>query len=108
MKVIPQFGFLYRASLKDNLDPSGQYSRQELSRILVSTGLRIRATEEEPIDLDLKVEDGGKNLSNGEKQIINYWRIILEEQEIVCLDEATSNMDPKTDQLIHQNLFSFC
>jgi hypothetical protein len=25
MKIIPQFGFLYRASLKDNLDPENKY-----------------------------------------------------------------------------------
>lgn len=42
------------------------------------------------------VEAGGKNLSNGEKQIINFLRILLKKTEIVCLDEATSNLDPYT------------
>lgn len=30
---------------------------------------------------------------------------MLKNRDIVCLDEATSNMDPKTDQIIMKNLF---
>jgi len=38
------------------------------------------------------IEDSGGNLSNGEKQIVNFLRIMLRDSEIICLDEATSNM----------------
>ncbi len=40
------------------------------------------------------VEKSGSNLSNGEKQIVNFLRITLRDTEIICIDEATSNMDP--------------
>ena len=59
------------------------------------------------IDLEIEVENSGGNLSNGERQIINFLRVVLRQQRIICLDEATSNMDPKTDQLLHDKLFEF-
>lgn len=34
-------------------------------------------------------------------------RILLRDQDIVCLDEATSNMDPETDKILHEKLFEF-
>eukprot|EP01016_Furgasonia_blochmanni_P035278 TRINITY_DN3891_c0_g1_i6.p1 TRINITY_DN3891_c0_g1~~TRINITY_DN3891_c0_g1_i6.p1 ORF type:complete len:126 (+),score=38.26 TRINITY_DN3891_c0_g1_i6:62-439(+) len=57
--------------------------------------------------LDFKVEKSGKNLSNGEKQIINFLRILLKDAQIICLDEATSNMDPQTDDELHHALFEY-
>lgn len=32
---------------------------------------------------------------------------MLRESEIVCLDEASSNMDPKTDALLHEKIFEY-
>lgn len=57
--------------------------------------------------LDFEIEKSGKNLSNGEKQIINFLRILLKDAPIICLDEATSNMDPKTDEELHRALFDY-
>ena len=51
------------------------------------------------------IENSGANLSNGEKQIINFIRVIMKDKDIICLDEATSNMDPKSDKLLHDKLF---
>ena len=42
------------------------------------------------------IEKGGSNLSNGEKQIINFMRVLLRDSNVVFLDEATSNVDPVT------------
>jgi ABC-type bacteriocin/lantibiotic exporter with double-glycine peptidase domain len=64
--------------------------------------------KEEKLTCDFEVENSGNNLSNGQKQIINFLRILINEHEIVCLDEATSNMDPISDQLVHDKLFEFC
>ena len=105
MSIIPQFGFLYNASLRENLDPEGLVPRAELQRVVGETRLRLTRREaesnereaEEPADLEFEVENSGGNLSNGEKQIINFLRVVVRSQQIICLDEATSNMDPKTD-----------
>ena len=46
--------------------------------------------------LDFQIENSGENLSHGEKQIINFLRIFIGKEELICLDEATSNIDWKT------------
>ncbi|KAL4490444.1 hypothetical protein ABPG72_002654 [Tetrahymena utriculariae] len=140
MSIIPQFGFLYNASLKDNLDPEGKIPRELMQQKINETNLRIRDSNNQEEDkskiqnkldseqgndskadlnvpqqevkkneenLDFEIEDGGQNLSNGEKQVVNFLRIILRETDIVCLDEATSNMDPKTDAELHKQIFKF-
>ena len=88
MSIIPQFGFLYNASLKDNLDPSNDLTNESVQKIIQESGLNIikpmnkDATgdgegEEQIIDSNYMVEKSGGNLSNGEKQIINFLRIIM-------------------------------
>ncbi|EAR88677.2 ABC transporter C family protein (macronuclear) [Tetrahymena thermophila SB210] len=140
MSVIPQFGFIYNATLKDNIDPEDKICTEEIQEKLQNTNLNIqkheikktqkqeRQSQEEfqeeemkfisssqqdelpkqnQINIDFEIKEGGSNLSNGEKQIVNFFRIIMRETEIICLDEATSNMDPKTDQEIHKQIFQF-
>ncbi len=57
--------------------------------------------EKKDADLNFTVHHSGSNLSNGEKQIINFLRIMLRDSEIICLDEATSNMDPQSGFLLN-------
>ena len=41
MSIIPQFGFLYNASLKDNLDPSNDLTNESVQKIIQESGLNI-------------------------------------------------------------------
>ena len=50
--------------------------------------------------LDKKVQEKGANLSIGEKQVISLARAMVLDQEVLVLDEATSNMDPHTERAI--------
>lgn len=50
--------------------------------------------------LDKKVQEKGANLSAGEKQVISLARSMVLDQEVLVLDEATSNMDPHTERAI--------
>ncbi|KAL4497202.1 hypothetical protein ABPG72_019522 [Tetrahymena utriculariae] len=135
LSIIPQFGFLYKSSLQDNLAPDNKISslkiqsklsninlsikrdniyqppnelNQRQSKHLIESSEQKQAENQFEKDLDFQIDDGGSNLSNGQKQIINFFRIVLQDTDIVCLDEATSNMDPKSDQELHKALFSFC
>ena len=49
---------------------------------------------------DTKVGEGGVLLSNGQKQLLAFARVLLKNPDIVILDEATSSIDSKTEQLI--------
>jgi ABC-type bacteriocin/lantibiotic exporter with double-glycine peptidase domain len=53
------------------------------------------------------VGDEGKSLSAGQRQRIALARAILAEPRILILDEATSNLDGKSEALIHEHLRDF-
>jgi ATP-binding cassette subfamily C (CFTR/MRP) protein 1 len=98
ISIVPQFGFLFNASVRENLNPDLSMSEQDLLAIFEKHELSIRNLSGKEL-LDFTIDQGGENLSNGEKQIINCVRVLLQSRDIICLDEATSNMDPKTDKV---------
>ncbi len=54
--------------------------------------------------LDGFISGSGMNLSAGEKQLICIVRALLKDNKIVLIDEATSSIDPKTDEAIQKAL----
>lgn len=55
-----------------------------------------------PKGLDTKLETGGRGLSAGEGQLLAFTRIFLRDPSLVILDEASSRLDPATEQLIER------
>ena len=58
--------------------------------------------EKMPQKYDTMVTDGGSNLSAGEKQLLCIARIMLLKPPMLILDEATSNIDTRTEQNIQK------
>jgi ABC-type multidrug transport system fused ATPase/permease subunit len=52
--------------------------------------------------LDTRLETGGRGLSAGEAQLLAFTRIFLRDPGLVILDEASSRLDPATEQLIER------
>ncbi|HOA70400.1 MAG: ABC transporter ATP-binding protein [Bacillota bacterium] len=57
-----------------------------------------------PKGYDSEVTERGTNLSAGQRQLLAFARAILADPRILILDEATSSVDPETEQLIQQAL----
>jgi ABC-type multidrug transport system fused ATPase/permease subunit len=55
-----------------------------------------------PNGLDTELESGGGGLSAGEAQLLAFTRIFLRDPGLVILDEATSRLDPATENLIER------
>ncbi|MEY3806858.1 MAG: hypothetical protein RIR69_1670 [Actinomycetota bacterium] len=102
--VIPQEGFLFDGSVRDNLlIAKPDASEQELLLALDKIGLRARF-EALPEGLDTQVRERGSRLSAGERQLVALARAALVDPAVLVLDEATSNLDPGTEMLVEAAL----
>ena len=97
--IIPQDPTLFDGSLRFNLDPEGIYSDSYLLDLSKQASLEKLILRDDK-GLDQAIEEGGQNLSSGEKQLICICRAILKKNKIVLMDEATANIDIKTEETI--------
>ncbi|KAF3766151.1 P-loop containing nucleoside triphosphate hydrolase protein [Cryphonectria parasitica EP155] len=99
ISFVAQDPVLFPGTLRDNLDPIGEHSDEECE--LVLRRVLGAADESGPpyssaLTLTTRVDGGGKNLSQGQRQLIGLGRAVLRRSPVVILDEATASIDKKT------------
>ena len=102
ISIVPQESFIIEGNLRDNIDPLNKYSDKKIIEILNDLCLFKDLDDNEKLKLEIK--EGGKNLSNGQKQLICFARAIIKNNKIIILDEAISSLDLETEKIIKMNM----
>ncbi len=101
---MPQEGFLFSGSVRENV----AFGRPEASAEEIEAAIAaVGATEfvaALPDGLDTQVGERGIQLSAGQRQLVAFARALLAEPRILILDEATSNVDVRTEKTIERGL----
>ncbi len=88
-------------TLRYNIDPLNNYQDNEILNVMEKIGFDYIVNNNDK-GLNQKIEEGGENLSVGEKQLICITRAILRKSKIIVMDEATANIDYKTEEIIQK------
>lgn len=89
---------LFKGTLRDNLDLFNNCNDEEIWQALDKVCMKEKF--EHAGGLATEIKEGGENLSAGEKQLLCIGRATLLQSKIILFDEATSNIDPSTEQTI--------
>jgi ATP-binding cassette subfamily B protein len=102
--VVPQEGFLFNGTIRDNLRIARSTATDEEIDAAIAA---IGATEHFatlPDGLETEVRERGSRLSAGERQLVALARAALVDPAVLVLDEATSNLDPGTEAEVEHAL----
>ncbi len=102
--VVPQEGFLFGGTIRDNLliaQPDATDAEVEHAIEVLDLAPHFAAFAD---GLDTLVRERGANFSAGERQLVSLVRSALADPEVIVLDEATSSLDPGTELLVGHSI----
>lgn len=102
--VVLQKNFLFSGTIEDNLRWGNIDATEEQMVQACKIAQAEEFIEQLPDKYKTRIEQGGSNVSGGQKQRLCIARALLKEPKILILDDSTSAVDTKTDRLIRSGL----
>lgn len=104
MGVMLQDTFIFSGTIRDNI----RYGKLDATDAEIEAAAKAvhahEFIEELPNGYDTVVEERGSTLSMGQRQLIAFARVLLADPKILILDEATSNIDTRTEEALQAAL----
>ena len=104
VRIVSQDPFLFSRTIEENI----RYGKPEATEEDVIQAARMANAHEFisqlPDGYQTRIQEGGVNLSVGQRQLLTIARAILTDPRVLILDEATANIDTVTEVLIQQAL----
>lgn len=98
--IVQQDVFLFTGDIAGNIRLGDQGIADERVRQVACYVNAERFIDRLPKGFDQPVAEGGSSLSSGQRQLLSFARALAFDPQILVLDEATSNIDTETEQLI--------
>ena len=100
--MVLQKNVLFSGTIKENLRWGDENASDEELERVCRLAQADEFIQQMPDKYDTHIEQGGSNVSGGQKQRLCIARALLKKPKILILDDSTSAVDTKTDALIYQ------
>ena len=107
VSVVLQKNVLFSGSIKENLRWGNKEATDEEIEEACHLACADEFIEQFPDKYDTHIEQGGSNVSGGQKQRLCIARALLKKPKILILDDSTSAVDTKTDAIIRDGFKKF-
>lgn len=104
VSMVLQKNVLFSGTIKENLRWGNKYASEEEIIEACKLAQASEFIETFPQQYDTYIEQGGTNVSGGQKQRLTIARALLKKPKILIMDDSTSAVDTKTDALIQKAL----
>jgi ATP-binding cassette subfamily B multidrug efflux pump len=106
--IVLQEPFLFSGTIAENIGYGGKGDPAQAGREEVEAAARVVDAHGFIVGLpdgyDTELGEGGGALSQGQRQLLSFARAVLTDPRILILDEATSNIDTRTEATIQRAL----
>jgi ABC-type multidrug transport system fused ATPase/permease subunit len=102
--IVPQEGFLFSGSVRENIAFGRPDASEDEIRAAADTVGADAFIARLRDGYETEIGERGVSLSAGQRQLVAFARALLAEPRILILDEATSNVDVRTERVIERGL----
>ncbi len=100
--MVLQDTWLFNGTIRENIAYGRENATEDEIRIAAKTAKIDNFIESLPDGYDTVLTDDGVNISKGQRQLITIARAMISDSQMLILDEATSNVDSRTEMKIQE------